>query len=127
MAGVAGGRSPVAESLELIDRLLRSDKLSRDTREELNDFRQQAAQGSLDAGDVRYLEALSSRLLGSGAAAGDEGVLGEERDVLEGNLWDDGEDQEVRQLRERAEAAERRVAELEAELAQLKDRLDQGT
>ena len=117
----------MAESLELIDRLLRSDKLTRDTREELNEFRQQAAQGSLDAGDVRYVEALAARLLGTGGPAADDGVLGEEREVLEGNLWDAGEDEEVSQLRERAETAERRVAELEAELAQLRDRLDQSS
>ena len=117
----------MAESLELIDRLLRSDKLSASTREELNDFRQQAAQGSLDPGDVRYVEALASRLLGSGGPVSDVGAaLGEEREVLEGNLWDTGEDEEITQLRERAEAAERRVAELEAELAKLRDRLDQG-
>jgi hypothetical protein len=117
----------VAESLELIDRLLRSDKLSRETREELNEFRPQAAQGGLDPGDVRYVEALASRLLGTGGATGDDGVLGEEREVLEGNLWDTGEDEEIAQLRERAEAAERRVAELEAELAKLRDRLDQSS
>ena len=117
----------MAQSLELIDRLLRSDKLSRDTRDELNEFRQQAAQGSLDPGDLRYVEALASRLLGTGGPVGDEAVLGEDREVLEANLWDVGEDQELRQWRERAEAAERRVAELEAELAQLKDRLDQGS
>ena len=117
----------MAESLELIDRLLRSDKLTRDTREELNEFRQQAAQGSLDPGDVRYVEALASRLLGTGEVTSGDAVLGEEREVLEGNLWDSGEDEEVSQLRERAETAERRVAELEAELAKLRDRLDQSS
>lgn len=117
----------MAESLELIDRLLRSDKLSRETREELNEFRPQAAQGGLDPGDVRYIEALASRLLGTGGPASDDGVLGEEREVLEANLWDTGEDEELTQLRERAETAERRVVELEAELAKLRDRLDQGS
>ena len=47
--------------------------------------------------------------------------------MLDGNIWDVGEDDELRQWRERAETAEARVAELEAELAQLKDRLDQAS
>ena len=117
----------MAESLELIDRLLRSDKLSSDTRAELNEFRKQENQGGLDAGDVRYIEALASRLLGTGEVTRDDAVLGEDPEVLDGNIWDVGEDDELRQWRERAETAEARVAELEAELAQLKDRLDQAS
>jgi uncharacterized membrane protein YebE (DUF533 family) len=114
------------QSVELIDRLLRSDKLSRDSREELNEFRQQALQGALDPGDRRYLEALASRLLGTGtAAANDDHVDAEEHEVLDANLWEVGEDDELRAWRERAEIAEKRVAELEAELAALRDRLDQ--
>lgn len=114
------------QSVELIDRLLRSDSLSRDTREELNEFRQQALKGALDAGDRRYIEALAARLLGTGAAAIDDGADPEEREALDTNLWDIGEDEELRSWRERAETAERRVAELEAEVAQLRDRLDQA-
>jgi hypothetical protein len=114
------------QSVELIDRLLRSDKLSRDTREELNEYRQQALQGSLDSGDRRYVEALGSRLLGTGEVANDDRVEVEEREDLDNNLWDVDEDEELRSWRERAEAAEARVAELEAEVAALKDRLDQG-
>jgi len=113
------------ESVELIDRLLRSDKLTRDTREELNDYRQQAAQGTLEPGDRRYVEALAQRLLGAGGPANDDRPVDDEREPLGENLWDAGEDQELAALRERAETAERRVAELEAEIAQLKDRLDQ--
>jgi len=117
------------QSAELIDRLLRSDKLTRDTREELNEFRQQAAQGTLEPGDRRYVEALASRLLGTatGPANDDGGGALDGNEPLEENLWDVGEDQELAQWRERAEAAESRVAELEAELAALKDRLDQGS
>jgi ribosomal protein L29 len=120
------------QSVELIDRLLRSDKLSRDTREELNDFRQQAASGGLDPGDLRYVESLASRLLGGGSGAGAAANVegGEEPEgehaALDANLWDVGEDEELRSWRERAEAAEARVAELETELAALKDRLDQA-
>jgi len=113
------------QSVELIDRLLRSDKLSRDSREELNEFRQQALQGALDPGDRRYLEALASRLSGTGAAANDDHADAEEHEVLDANLWEVGEDDELRAWRERAEIAEKRVAELEAELAALRDRLDQ--
>jgi polyhydroxyalkanoate synthesis regulator phasin len=114
------------QSAELIDRLLRSDKLSRETREELNEFRQQAAQGALDGGDRRYVEALASRLLGTGEVANDDRVEVEDHETLNTDLWDVGEDEELRSWRERAETAERRVTELEAEVAALKDRLDQG-
>lgn len=120
---------PIAE---LIDRLLASDKISSDTRGELGEFKQELKNGNLDAGDRRYVEALGQRLLGTRKPANDDGALAddevedEEEEELDEGLWDIGEDEELRGWRERAEAAELRVAELEAEVAALKTRLGES-
>lgn len=115
---------------ELIDRLLASDKLSSDTRSELGEFKQELQSGKLDGADRRYVEALGQRLLGVRAPANDDGDLSgdgdDESEELDDNLWDLGEDEELQGWRERAEKAELRVAELEAEVAALKTRLGEG-
>lgn len=114
---------------ELIDRLLASDKISSDTRSELGEFKQELQNGKLDAGDRRYVEALGQRLLGMRAPANDDGPAlddGDGEEELDDGLWDLGEDEELRGWRERAEQAELRVAELEAEVAALKTRLGEG-
>ncbi len=113
---------------ELIERLLASGKVSRETREELGTFKQDLSNGQLDGGDRRYVEALAARLLGVGRPANDDRVTSDSDAVDEDeeaadddeSLWDVGEDPETAALRERAEAAEARVAELEAEIASLK-------
>ena len=111
----------------LIDRLLASDKLSSDTRSELGEFKQELQNGKLDGADRRYVEALGQRLLGMRAPANDEGPTAEEpEEELGDDLWDIGEDEELRGWRERAEQAELRVAELEAEVAALKTRLGES-
>ena len=115
---------------ELIDRLLASDKLSSDTRSELGECKQELQNGKLDGADRRYVEALGQRLLGVRAPANDDGGFAGEAEegseVLDDNLWDLGEDEELQGWRERAEKAELRVAELEAEVAALKTRLGEG-
>lgn len=103
------------ETLNLIDRLLAKDSISSDLRVELQDFRTQAEAGSLDGADRGYVAALAQRLLGIERAANDDG----ETQSLAEDLWSD-EDQETKTWRLRAEKAEARVAELEAELAKLK-------
>jgi hypothetical protein len=116
---------------ELIDRLLASGKVSRDTRAELGEFKTDLSNGRLMAEDRRYVESLAARLLGVGAAANDDRAVadeGEEEAEADdgGGFWEDGEDPEIEALRQRAEAAEARVAELEAEVALLKSRLGEA-
>lgn len=117
---------------ELIDRLLASGKLSPETREELLEFKQALAKDGLDATDRRYVDSLGQRLLGARRAANDDqDSLQEEADddlvaLADQGLWDVGEDEELRGWRERAEQAEIRVAELEAEVAALKIRLGES-
>ena len=123
---------------DLIDRLLASGKISRDTRAELGEFKQELANGTLDAGDRRYLEALGQRLLGARRRGGEDGAAGEPPLEQEGEdegddeglgdqgLWDVDEDAELTGWRDRAEKAELRVAELEAEVAALKTRLGES-
>lgn len=113
---------------DLIDRLLASGKVSRDTRAELGEFKTDLANGRLMGEDRRYVESLAARLLGVGAAANDDRAVPEESEgedeADEGtSFWEDGEDPEIEALRQRAEAAEARVAELEAEIAALRNRL----
>lgn len=113
---------------ELIDRLLASGKVSRDTRAELGEFKTDLANGRLMGEDRRYVESLAARLLGVGAAANDDRAAAPEGDEEAeaddgGSFWEDGEDPEIEALRQRAEAAEARVAELESELAALRSRL----
>ena len=96
---------------DLLQRLLELPSLSADLRQELTDFQ---AAAELEPGDQRYIAALGERLLGVARAANDDGPLA-------ADLWDP-EDPEVKRWRERAEAAEARVAALEAELQQLKGR-----
>lgn len=103
------------ETLNLIDRLLAKDSISSDLRVELQEFRVAAEAGSLDGADRGYVAALAQRLLGVERAANDDGEALSPAD----DLWDD-EDQETKAWRLRAEKAEARVAELEAELAKLK-------
>ena len=115
---------------ELIDRLLASGKVSRETRAELGEFKTELANGRLAGDDRRYVQSLATRLLGVGRVANDDGEMAAdeaESEVDEGdNLWDAGEDPEIETLRQRAEAAEARVAELEAEIAGLKARLGEA-
>ncbi len=113
---------------DLIDRLLASGKVSRDTRAELGEFKTDLANGRLMGEDRRYVESLAARLLGVGAAANDDRAVPEESEgedaADEGaSFWEEGEDPEIEALRQRAEAAEARVAELEAEIAALRSRL----
>lgn len=93
----------------LIERLLASSKLSSDTRAELNDFKQDLANGKLDEADRHYIEALAQRLFG-GARSAEDGaeppIAGAEDD-----LWDLGEDPEVVALREAVEAAAKALRE----------------
>lgn len=99
---------------DLLRRLLALSSLSAELRVELNEFAVNDAAGKLEPDDRRYLAALGERLLGVARAANDD-------DPGVGDLWDP-EDPEVKRWRERAEAAEARVAALEAELQQLKGR-----
>lgn len=113
---------------DLIDRLLASGKLSRETRAELGELKGELLNGRLPVEDRRYIESMAQRLLGAGAAANDDRVAADEDEDAEvadegESLWDVGEDPEIEELRQRAEAAEARVAELEAELAALRQRL----
>lgn len=116
---------PIAE---LIDRLLASGKLSGETRGELGEYKQELANGRLEAGDRRYVEALAQRLLGTRAPANDAAAPDEEAsESLDSEaLWDIGEDSEIAELRARAEAAEARVAELEQEIERLKAERPEG-
>jgi len=117
---------------DLIDRLLASGKLMPDTREELVEFKQALTKGPLDSADKRYVESLGERLLGARRTARDDGdTLQEEADddaiaLADQGLWDLGEDEELKGWRDRAEKAELRVAELEAEVAALKLRLGES-
>jgi hypothetical protein len=126
------GSIPVADpTAELIDRLLASGKVSSDTRDELRGYKDDLAKGRLEGGDRRYVEALASRLLGASVvgdeAAGEETAGDEDEGSLDDeDLWDAGEDAEMAELQARAEAAEARVQELEAEVARLKQQLGQA-
>lgn len=128
MAARLEGSIPVADpTAELIDRLLASGKVSSDTRDELRSYKDDLAKGQLEGGDRRYVEALASRLLGTSVDSGEEMAEDEDEGSLDDeDLWDVGEDAEVADLRARAEAAEARVQELEAEVAQLKQQLGQA-
>ncbi len=126
------GSIPVADpTAELIDRLLASGKVSSDTRDDLRGYKDDLAKGRLEAGDRRDVDALAARLLGvssggddtgDGESAGDENAA----PLDDEDLWDVGEDAEIAELRARAEAAEARVQELEAEVARLKQQLGQA-
>jgi len=96
-----------------IQGLLKSGRISADTREDLEEFQRALADGSLDQADRRYVDALARRLLDGGD--GEVSTFVEE--------GDDEADAEA--LEHRAEAAEARVRELEAEVADLQARIDQ--
>lgn len=96
----------------LIQSLLKSGRISADTRQDLEEFERALAAGELEAADARYVDALARRVLGSD----EEGVAEPEAEDDEG-AWG--------ALEARAEAAEARVRELEAEKAGLLERIDQ--
>ncbi len=99
----------------LIKALLNSGKISADTREDLEEFQNELAEGALDQSDTRYVQALAARLLdGARVEFSDDE---EEEEEIDESEWD--------ALEERAEEAEARVAELEAEVEALQNRIDQ--
>ncbi len=97
----------------LIRALLNSGKISADTREDLEEFQREMAEGALDQADSNYVRALAERVLD-----------GTEVGAAEEEWEEDDEDGEWEALEERAEAAESRVAELEAEVEALQSRID---
>lgn len=99
----------------LIKALLNSGKISADTREDLEEFRNELKEGALDQSDTRYVQALAARILDNATIdhAKDDG---DEEEEIDDSEWDE--------LEGRAENAEARVEELEAEVAQLEERID---
>ncbi len=100
---------------DLIQNLLKSGRVSADTREDLEGFKRELDAGELDDADRRYIEALAKRLL--------DGVEISEEEEEEG-LYEEEDDGEWEALEERAENAEARVEELEAENEELLRRID---
>ena len=96
----------MSETLTLIDQLL-ARNLMPETRADLEDFRKDAAAGTLDREDERYVRALYERLTGEGAGAA---ALADEPDV-------DTLEDEIATLKQQLAERDARIAELEAKLA----------
>jgi len=119
------------KSAALIDRLLKSGKISADTREDLETYREDLAEGELDQADRRYIQALAERVLGEGGAASTADADAEDEEAYDEEEVDEELIEELESWQARAEEAEAeveelraRVEELEAEVARLQEALD---
>ena len=106
----------------LIDKILAVDDLMPSTREDLEDFKRDMAEGELNRDDREYVIALHERLVDGGRMAASRAVLADrddEDDDAEGDE-DDGAAppaDEIDELRQLLAERDARIAELERELA----------
>ncbi|MEO1192175.1 MAG: hypothetical protein AAFY02_10485 [Pseudomonadota bacterium] len=108
----------------LIKALLASGKISDDTREDLEDFREDLAKGRLEASDKGYVEALAARVLDGKVKVSSSRRDDEEPDEDDEDEEDFDDEAEWEALEERAETAEVRVEELEAKVEEMQRRID---
>lgn len=106
----------------LIDKILAVDDLMPSTREDLEDFKRDMAEGELNRDDRDYVIALHERLVDGGRMAASRAVLADRDD--EADEADSDEDDgvappadEIDELRQALAERDARIAELERELA----------
>ena len=105
----------------LIDKILAIDDLMPSTREDLEDFKRDIAEGELNRDDQEYIIALHERLIGGGTV-----VVSDDDDAAD-DADDDADEEdeavaavspEVAELRQALAERDARIAELERQLAQ---------
>ena len=112
----------------LIDKILAVDDLMPSTREDLEDFKRDMAEGELNRDDREYVIALHERLVDGGRMAASRPVLADRDD--EADDADDAENNEddsvappaaeIDELRQLLAERDARIAELERELAEVR-------
>ncbi|MCE2481446.1 MAG: hypothetical protein J4F33_00870 [Alphaproteobacteria bacterium] len=115
----------------LIDKILAVDDLMPSTREDLEDFKRDMAEGELNRDDREYVIALHERLVDGGRMAASRPVLADRDD--EADDADDADDAEnneddgvappaaeIDELRQLLAERDARIAELERELAEVR-------
>lgn len=109
----------------LIDKILAVDDIMPSTREDLEDFKRDIAEGELNRDDREYVVALHQRLVDNGRMAGVRSVLAD-RDDQADDAESDGDDgvappaAEIDELRQALAERDARIAELERELAEVR-------
>ena len=109
----------------LIDKILAVDDIMPSTREDLEDFKRDIAEGELNRDDREYVVALHQRLVDNGRMAGVRSVLAD-RDDQADEAESDGDDgvappaAEIDELRQALAERDARIAELERELAEVR-------
>ena len=106
----------------LIDKILAVDDLMPSTREDLEDFKRDMAEGELNRDDREYVIALHNRLVDGGRMAASRAVLAEGDDQADDADSDEDDGaappaDELAELRQLLAERDARIAELERELA----------
>lgn len=105
----------------LIDKILAVDDLMPSTREDLEDFKRDMAEGELNRDDREYVIALHERLVDGGRMAASRAVLADRDDEAD-DAESDEDDRaappadEIDELRQLLAERDARIAELEREL-----------
>ena len=109
----------------LIDKILAVDDIMPSTREDLEDFKRDIAEGELNRDDREYVVALHQRLVDNGRMAGIRSVLADRDDQADDDESDDDDGvapptAEIDELRRALTERDARIAELERELAEVR-------